>query len=159
MHKLFCVVALACGTFIATPALAQDLTGPQKNAVRSAMNYLSFAGFSRDGLIDQLSSPYGDGYDLADATTDCHSNEQCDESERRQNFLPHIAPNVEIQWLHSNPLQCRVRGAVVEPTRLAQPGSEKRGCAATTQSIAGRTGRACASGTLGVKFVIVNFQT
>ena len=25
-------------------------------------------GFSRDGLIEQLSSPYGDGYDVADAT-------------------------------------------------------------------------------------------
>ena len=73
MHKLFCVVALACGTFIVTPALAQDLTGPQKNAVRSAKNYLSFAGFSRDGLIDQLSSPYGDGYDLADATAAVNS--------------------------------------------------------------------------------------
>lgn len=49
-------------------ASAQDLTGPQRNAVRSAENYLSFKGFSRDGLIDQLSSSYGDGYDRADAT-------------------------------------------------------------------------------------------
>jgi len=30
--------------------------------------YLSLQGFSRRGLIEQLSSPYGDGYDLADAT-------------------------------------------------------------------------------------------
>lgn len=49
-------------------AAAQDLTGPQKNALRSAENYLSFSGFSRAGLIDQLSSAYGDGYDVADAT-------------------------------------------------------------------------------------------
>lgn len=44
------------------------LSGPQKNAVRSAKQYLSMQGFSRDGLIQQLSSDYGDGYDVADAT-------------------------------------------------------------------------------------------
>lgn len=49
-------------------ASAQDLTGPQKNAVRSAETYLSLKGFSRRGLIDQLSSSYGDGYDRHDAT-------------------------------------------------------------------------------------------
>lgn len=44
------------------------LTTSQKNAVRSAENYLAFKGFSRDGLIDQLSSEYGDKYDKQDAT-------------------------------------------------------------------------------------------
>ena len=63
-----------------------------------------------------------------------------------------MKPNVEVQWLRSNPLQCRVRGAVLEPASVAQPGSEKRGSAATTKSIAGSTGRACVSGTLGVNF-------
>ncbi len=47
---------------------AESLTGPQKNAVRSAKQYLSMQGFSRDGLIQQLSSDYGDGYKVADAT-------------------------------------------------------------------------------------------
>ena len=46
----------------------QSLTRPQSNAVRSANQYLSMSGFSRNGLIDQLSSNYGDGYDKADAT-------------------------------------------------------------------------------------------
>ncbi|RZG78359.1 hypothetical protein EXE10_18235 [Acinetobacter sp. WCHAc060033] len=45
-----------------------SLTRPQLNAVRSANQYLSVAGFSRKGLIDQLSSEYGDGYSKADAT-------------------------------------------------------------------------------------------
>lgn len=62
------VVALLLVTLGAAIASAQDLTGPQKNAVRSAEVYLSFSGFSRAGLIEQLSSPYGDGYDVADAT-------------------------------------------------------------------------------------------
>ncbi|MGE3150664.1 MAG: Ltp family lipoprotein [Pseudorhodoplanes sp.] len=49
-------------------AFAQSLTGPQKNAVRSAKVYLSMTGFSRLGLIEQLSSPFGDKYSEADAT-------------------------------------------------------------------------------------------
>lgn len=44
------------------------MTAQQKNAVRSAKQYLSFKGFSRDGLIQQLSSDAGDGYDVNDAT-------------------------------------------------------------------------------------------
>jgi hypothetical protein len=39
-----------------------------ENALSSAENYLSFTAFSRLGLIDQLSSDYGDGYAVADAT-------------------------------------------------------------------------------------------
>lgn len=48
-------------------AYAQDLTNPQRNAVRSAELYLSMQGFSREGLIEQLSSPFGDDYERADA--------------------------------------------------------------------------------------------
>lgn len=44
------------------------LTRPQQNAARSARDYLRISGFSRKGLIEQLSSPYGSGYDVADAT-------------------------------------------------------------------------------------------
>lgn len=47
---------------------ANSLTGPQKNAARSATQYLSMSGFSRQGLIHQLSSDAGEGYDVADAT-------------------------------------------------------------------------------------------
>lgn len=59
------MIALLCA---ATTAEAQGLTGPQKNAVRSAKQYLSVQGFSRDGLIKQLSSDYGDRYAVSDAT-------------------------------------------------------------------------------------------
>jgi len=44
------------------------LTNQQKNAVRSAQSYLNLEGFSRQGLIDQLSSSAGDGYSVQDAT-------------------------------------------------------------------------------------------
>ncbi len=45
-----------------------SLTGQQRNAVRSAQQYMNMTGFSRDGLIQQLSSDAGDGYSVADAT-------------------------------------------------------------------------------------------
>lgn len=48
--------------------IESNLTGPQRNAARSASSYLSMTGFSRDGLIDQLSSDAGEGYSVADAT-------------------------------------------------------------------------------------------
>lgn len=54
--------------FFATPSWAESLTGPQTNAVRSAKQYLSISGFSRDGLIQQLSSSAGSGYKVTDAT-------------------------------------------------------------------------------------------
>lgn len=44
------------------------LTSAQRNAVRSAERYLDISGFSRKGLISQLSSEAGDGYSVADAT-------------------------------------------------------------------------------------------
>lgn len=46
----------------------QALTGPQKNAVRAAQSYLSISAFSRDGLIEQLSSQAGNGFNINDAT-------------------------------------------------------------------------------------------
>lgn len=53
---------------VAAAEAAPGLTRPQKNAVRSARQYLSMTGFSRDGLIQQLSSSAGEGYDVTDAT-------------------------------------------------------------------------------------------
>lgn len=44
------------------------LVGPQANAARNARQYLNVTGFSRRGLIEQLSSDAGSGYDVADAT-------------------------------------------------------------------------------------------
>ncbi len=64
----FLRLAIIAVLFAAAPTWAESLTGPQKNAVRSAQAYLSFSGFSRDGLIDQLSSDAGDGYNVTDAT-------------------------------------------------------------------------------------------
>ncbi len=64
MLRIYAVALLV----VITPIMADNLTGPQANAVRSAKQYLSISGFSRSGLINQLSSDYGDGYSVADAT-------------------------------------------------------------------------------------------
>jgi hypothetical protein len=71
MKKVYKAIGIAFVVLVvlaAAPTWAQRLTGPQKNAVRSAKQYLSIMGFSRDGLIHQLSSDAGDGYSVADAT-------------------------------------------------------------------------------------------
>lgn len=61
-------LAMISLSMLTAPVFAQNFTGPQKNAVRSAKQYLSMTGFSRSGLIGQLSSDAGDGYKVADAT-------------------------------------------------------------------------------------------
>jgi len=43
------------------------LSDEQQDAVGSAEDYLDFSGFSKDGLIDQLSSDYGSQYKKKDA--------------------------------------------------------------------------------------------
>ena len=45
----------------------ESMTMSQKNAVKSALNYLQFSPFSHNGLVAQLSSEYGDNYPKEDA--------------------------------------------------------------------------------------------
>ena len=53
---------------VVTVEESEGLTRPQKNAVRSAEQYINMTGFSREGLIQQLSSDAGNGYEVDDAT-------------------------------------------------------------------------------------------
>ncbi len=64
----FLKIALIAAFFVTAPTWAGDLTGPQKNAVSSAKEYLSMTGFSCKGLIEQLSSSAGDKYTVDQAT-------------------------------------------------------------------------------------------
>jgi hypothetical protein len=43
------------------------MTVSQENAIESAESYLDLGGFSKKGLIDQLSSKFGDGFPEKDA--------------------------------------------------------------------------------------------
>jgi hypothetical protein len=52
-----------------TAAVTSQLTAQEQQAVLAAKDYLSLGGgFSRHGLIDQLSSSYGSGFSVAAAT-------------------------------------------------------------------------------------------
>jgi len=64
----FLKIVLTAALLVASPTWAGDLTGPQNNAVRAANQYINMTGFSRDGLINQLSSDAGDGFEISDAT-------------------------------------------------------------------------------------------
>lgn len=52
----------------ATWAVSQLNVDRKQQAVRSAKDYLDFSSFSRQGLIDQLSSPHGAQFTLEEAT-------------------------------------------------------------------------------------------
>jgi Host cell surface-exposed lipoprotein len=69
---------------------APEYTTAQENAIASAENYLDFSAFSKKGLIEQLSSEYGDGFSKADAIfavkhIDVNWNEQAAKSAK--NYL------------------------------------------------------------------------
>ena len=107
MNKVAVVIAFSCALVSASVAFAQSLTGPQRNAVRSANSYLSMQGFSRDGLIAQLSSPYGDGYSVADATAAVNSlsvdwNEQAARSAQQYLSMMGFSCNGLIEQLSSD---------------------------------------------------------
>lgn len=51
-----------------TKPAAPKLTAGQEQAVGAAQDYLSIKAFSRKGLIEQLSSEYGEGFSVKDAT-------------------------------------------------------------------------------------------
>ena len=85
----------------------KGLSRPQQNAVRSAKQYTSMTGFSRDRLIEQLSSEYGDGYDVADATIAVDSlnidwNEQAVKSAKQYLGMTGFSCNGLIEQLSSS---------------------------------------------------------
>lgn len=102
-------VAEVAAASVPTPAAeaTPKLTGPQKNAVRSARQYLSMTGFSRDGLIAQLSSEFGDGYAVADATAavdslDVDWNENAARSARQYLNMTGFSCNGLVEQLSSD---------------------------------------------------------
>lgn len=68
MRAHFSYLTIFIAIFFISPVQADNMTGPQKNAVKSAQQYISMQGFSRAGLIEQLSSEYGEAYEISDAT-------------------------------------------------------------------------------------------
>ena len=90
-----------------TTKAAPELTAGQENALGSAKSYLDISGFSRLGLIQQLSSPAGDGYSVADATyaadhVGANWNEQAVRSAKSYLEITHFSRSGLIQQLSSS---------------------------------------------------------
>jgi hypothetical protein len=82
-------------------------TVSQEQAIGAAKNYLSISGFSRTGLIQQLSSSYGDGFSKADATFAVNHikvnwNEQAVRSAKNYLSISHFSRAGLIQQLSSS---------------------------------------------------------
>lgn len=79
----------------------------EQNAIESAKQYLAISGFSRKGLIQQLSSPAGDAYPLAVATEAVESlqinyNEEAAQSAKQYLTISGFSRNGLIQQLESD---------------------------------------------------------
>ena len=80
-----------CSLLIAVPAshaVAEEMTGQQKNAAKMAERYLQISGFSKQGLINQLSSKAGSNFEEKDAeiavnSMDVDWNEQAAQSAKQ----------------------------------------------------------------------------
>jgi hypothetical protein len=70
MRKLILalVVTAAVTAPVAVAGSADAATTAQRQAIGSAHDYLRFSAFSKQGLIDQLDSKYGEGYSKRVAT-------------------------------------------------------------------------------------------
>ena len=93
---------------IQTPATKAkpDMTASQEQAVGAARDYLNVTAFSRLGLIQQLSSRYGEGFSTADATfavdyIGADWNEQAAKSAKAYLAMQHFSRAGLIQQLES----------------------------------------------------------
>lgn len=72
------------------PVPKSNLTEPEQNAQSAAKNYLTLEGFSKAGLIGQLSSSAGDGYPVKVATVavdSLHVNYDAEAVKSAKNYL------------------------------------------------------------------------
>jgi hypothetical protein len=75
--------------------------------VGSAQDYLDFSGFSKEGLIDQLSSEYGDDYSKKDAkaavdSMDVDWKKQAVRSAKEYRETMHFSRNGLVEQLESD---------------------------------------------------------
>jgi hypothetical protein len=65
---LVAIAAIAVPMTVAAAPASAAPTMAQRQAIGSAHDYLRYMAFSKQGLIDQLDSKYGEGYSKAVAT-------------------------------------------------------------------------------------------
>lgn len=86
---------------------SNGLTDEQQEAVGAAEDYLNFTAFSRQGLIEQLSSDAGSGFSKRDATVavdsmDIDYNEQAAKAAKSYREFSHFSRQGLIQQLESD---------------------------------------------------------
>lgn len=84
-----------------------EMTAQQKNAVRSAKQYVGVMAFSKEGLVKQLSSDVGGGYSVEDATVAVESlnidwNEQAEKAAKQYLDTQGFSCNALIKQLASS---------------------------------------------------------
>lgn len=67
MNKFLAVTISCFAALSVASSAAHASTIGQREALQSAQSYLDMGGFSRAGLIHQLTSSYGEGFSQADA--------------------------------------------------------------------------------------------
>ena len=87
--------------------LKPEMTSGQENALESAQSYVDLSGFSKAGLIQQLSSSAGEGFSKADATfaanhVDADWNEEAVEAAQSYLDMPGFSKKRLIQQLSSS---------------------------------------------------------
>jgi hypothetical protein len=92
MKKFFVLLAAlaATSTVVVGSAFAQASSFGQREALESAKSYLSMDSFSRAGLIQQLTSKYGEGFSHADAVwavNHAHANWNAEAVESAKSYL------------------------------------------------------------------------
>ena len=73
-----------------TPDPLAGATTSQRQALSKAKSYLNLSGFSYQGLIDQLSSQYGEGFSVEDATfavDHCEADWNAEALEKAKSYL------------------------------------------------------------------------
>jgi Host cell surface-exposed lipoprotein len=90
MKKFFVLLAALAATSTVVVGSAFGSTIGQRQALESAKSYLSDGGFSRAGLIQQLTSKYGEGFSHADAVwavNHAHANWNAEAVESAKSYL------------------------------------------------------------------------
>ena len=90
MKKFFVLLAALAATSTVVVGSSQASTIGQREALASAKSYLETGSFSRAGLIDQLTSSYGEGFSHADAVwgvNHAHANWNAEAVQAAKSYL------------------------------------------------------------------------
>jgi Host cell surface-exposed lipoprotein len=90
MNKILAATIFVLSALSLGSSAAQAATIGQREALASAKDYLSTEAFSRAGLIEQLSSSYGEGFSHADsvwAVNHAHANWNAEAVQAAKDYL------------------------------------------------------------------------